>query len=421
MTTEYKSIEYYTSCFEYPVLDKIHGMPTFITLTKMKKQLQSNAQSITSDLGGGGHGHLGLVLTPEEYSTVSNDAYVAPVHPSVLAIPRNADAAEAVRRENAFQKRIKLFRETVDVQKALMRQIVAAIDREYLAELRDEKTNFISKSIPEILDYLFDNFADVTAEEVMKEEERIANTFWNVIDPPMKIFTQIDDFQLLAKAAEVPRTDQMLISQALTVIQKTGDFEKGISEWFAKPTDQKTWSNFKRHFTRAHKDLRKVRGKTIRNTPYHQANNMVEKLTSDFQTMKSDLMESMSYMGQQQDSQVYTSPTSTSSSQGIQSTITPSINAVTNEELLRLLQQLQQQLQPPNQNLPPQNPRRITRRVVSKYCWTHGACAHSGKDCNTPKEGHKKEATFENRMGGSNYFCKVAADNNATGQQNNNM
>ena len=32
------------------------------------------------------------------------------------------------------------------------------------------------------------------------------------------------------------------------------------------------------------------------------------------------------------------------------------------------------------------------------YCWTHG-------DCNNPIEGHKKEDTFQNMMGGSNKDC----------------
>ena len=35
------------------------------------------------------------------------------------------------------------------------------------------------------------------------------------------------------------------------------------------------------------------------------------------------------------------------------------------------------------------------------YCWPHEACAHSGKDCNNPKDGHKNEAIFQNKTGGS--------------------
>ena len=40
-----------------------------------------------------------------------------------------------------------------------------------------------------------------------------------------------------------------------------------------------------------------------------------------------------------------------------------------------------------------------------KYCHTHGACAHTGLQCNSPAEGHKAPATFANMMGGSTTGC----------------
>ena len=40
-----------------------------------------------------------------------------------------------------------------------------------------------------------------------------------------------------------------------------------------------------------------------------------------------------------------------------------------------------------------------------KYCWTHGACAHTSDECNKPNEGHKKDATFTDMKGGSTNRC----------------
>ena len=37
----------------------------------------------------------------------------------------------------------------------------------------------------------------------------------------------------------------------------------------------------------------------------------------------------------------------------------------------------------------------------SKYCWTHGLCHHHSKDCRTKADGHKDNATLDNRIGGS--------------------
>ncbi len=37
----------------------------------------------------------------------------------------------------------------------------------------------------------------------------------------------------------------------------------------------------------------------------------------------------------------------------------------------------------------------------SDYCWTHGKCFHSSKDCSKAKTGHKRDAKDKRRMGGS--------------------
>ena len=45
------------------------------------------------------------------------------------------------------------------------------------------------------------------------------------------------------------------------------------------------------------------------------------------------------------------------------------------------------------------------RRNMNNYCWTHGACSHTSKDCENPREGHQYDATFDNKMNGSRYYC----------------
>ena len=46
------------------------------------------------------------------------------------------------------------------------------------------------------------------------------------------------------------------------------------------------------------------------------------------------------------------------------------------------------------------------RKNISKYCWTHGACAHGSRECSNKKAGHKDGATFSNKLGGSTRFCE---------------
>ena len=49
------------------------------------------------------------------------------------------------------------------------------------------------------------------------------------------------------------------------------------------------------------------------------------------------------------------------------------------------------------------------------YCWSHGISTnlhHHSKTCKRPKEGHKEEATIQNKLGGSTDLCKNNRRNN---------
>jgi len=45
------------------------------------------------------------------------------------------------------------------------------------------------------------------------------------------------------------------------------------------------------------------------------------------------------------------------------------------------------------------------RNNTSKYCWTHGTCAHDSTECHNKKQGHVDTATFSNKCEGSTKFC----------------
>ena len=63
---------------------------------------------------------------------------------------------------------------------------------------------------------------------------------------------------------------------------------------------------------------------------------------------------------------------------------------------------------PTSDTYPSINPR--TQQPYKRYCWTHGCGNHWSDKCRNPKPGHKAEATFRNRMGGSNKGCLPQKD-----------
>ena len=53
------------------------------------------------------------------------------------------------------------------------------------------------------------------------------------------------------------------------------DFEKGLIDWHARPSVERTWINFQSHFESAHNTLRKVWGISIKNENFLQQVNHI--------------------------------------------------------------------------------------------------------------------------------------------------
>ena len=167
------NIDYVDTYFEIPTLTKIHGEPTYFQLKELKNELKPNITSVTTDLGGGGHGHLGLVLTPAEYLTVSATAYNRPPHPGTLTIAPGTAQHEATRLRNDHKEAIRLFREAVDVEKALIKQLVTAIEPKYLTSLQDATSNAITIPLHDVLTHLFTRYGGVNADALMDIEYKV--------------------------------------------------------------------------------------------------------------------------------------------------------------------------------------------------------------------------------------------------------
>ena len=73
--------------FEYKVLTKIIGEPTFDKLHEMFRQLKANMAAVPCTLGGGENGYLGMNVSSAQYNTVAPGApFVPPPMPGALVI-----------------------------------------------------------------------------------------------------------------------------------------------------------------------------------------------------------------------------------------------------------------------------------------------------------------------------------------------
>ncbi len=66
-----KSIDRIIAKFAIKNIPKIDGKPDYANLNEMIQALYANTATLSTTLGGGSHGHVGLIMKPTLYTTLT--------------------------------------------------------------------------------------------------------------------------------------------------------------------------------------------------------------------------------------------------------------------------------------------------------------------------------------------------------------
>lgn len=411
------TIDYASSYFKFKTPTPIRGEPTHKSLKRLKLELQANASSVETDLGGGNYGYLGLVLTDDEYASIPHtQPFVAPNYPPPLLIPATSTQIQAIELKEQHGEAKRLYLECKNVEKALLRHIQDAIEDKFIEPLVDPYTNLLTGDVPSILEYLNYNYGKVRSEEVTQKDNEVMTMSWQPTDPLVLLTRPIEQLQKLATTAGIPYTNSQILEKGLTLIRSTRDFEYALTQWEDKPQDDKTWANFKTHFHEAQLQLKKIRGPTMQQAGYQHANVLAQELSRQIQQQLAQRDEQLLSVIQSIPSLAETSSSSDSDDTPPSQIANSVITQNTQLEILKLLQDIRQDMIKGNQQQkrePRKGPFKKTpddqtqpkRRNTSYYCWTCGKSNHPSKKCKFKAPGHQDLATFENKMGGSKAYC----------------
>ena len=263
--------------------------------------------------------------------------------------------------------------------------------------LRNRQTNTIDGSIPVIIDYLFSTHDRVTPAMLHEEEKQVKDMFYDPAHPIDIIFNKVEDLSDFSTAARADFTEQQLINIAYVIISKTGKYQPYIREWTRFPHNQQTWANFKTHFRQAHQELKEAGDLTIRETQFQTANivqEVIDGVQAVLQTPEAsgdNNPEIVQHMANNMAQAQFLPQIMTQMPQLIQQ-MNAMQHQINNNSTIR-----QSSSSIPRQHRP--------RTNTSKYCWSHGACAHTSQQCRSKKSGHRDDATFRNKLGGSTAYC----------------
>jgi hypothetical protein len=263
----------------------------------------------------------------------------------------------------------------------------------------DRFTGAINGTIPEIIQYLYDSYGNLTAFSVESKRQALLAISYNHAEPLDVVFNAVSDYADMADAYGTPISDDQLMSLALMIIMKAAIYADTIENWNAEPI--KTWLSFQMFFTKAQRTYKKARPtETAASLGYSPA--PAAQANTVFSDPASSLKEAEAYIAELEAAAAAQAPAQAN-------IVAPAPATSPNDLLMEKLLAQMAELQAKVTNKSTRNNKNKEKDKSSPkerlYCWTHGSCAHKGTDCKNPKEDHKKEATFANMMNGSNKDC----------------
>jgi hypothetical protein len=225
---------------------KIHGQPTNQDLTILEKELIAILANIPTTLGGGNHGHAGILMDPARYLLTAGIPFINPANPGnyPAGIAANAAAGARARAEAQHKEEVKEYETFQGVIQATKDIIMEAVDHEYLLEIEDEILGFLNETPMSIMTHLRNrggtlDFADTKTLLAERDGE------WDASEVPQVYFNRVEKaIQGLTRAGINSDLNERR-DMALYYLKATGEFDAAVREWENKPAADKTWINIK--------------------------------------------------------------------------------------------------------------------------------------------------------------------------------
>ena len=393
------NINYRETYFLKPDLSPIIGKPTFESLYQLIVDLQANAQSVHSNLGGGANGHLGLIMTPTQYAIHSTTPYVRPTHPGTLTIPVGTTRLVAEEMERNHAESLRVFHEVRGVEQALIQQLVTAIDNNYLVAFKNRATGQFNGTLVQIIQHLRTTYGKISPAQLIAYEAEVTNMTYDPTTPVDLIFGKIDDLLMYGEFANCPFTATQAITKGYHILNNCGNiYNDYLRSWNRIQENQKTWNRFKMHFRQAYNELEATNALSISDLGFGAANLMdevVDRLSAELLLRAKHTPDNVP---------IQSTPVANATDRN---PLQELLNQ--NRELIRCLTEVNNKSQDrPRQSAPGPKQGQPIKPLpprYNQYCWTHGRCNHQGSACRTKAPGHKDEASMSDKMGGSTYAC----------------
>ena len=371
------------SAFPHRVLTRLHDpghRPTRQKLLLVQRELNANARTVESVHGE--HGHMFLTMPIEQYQPLHGDEpFVMPAKPTPDPVHGdNVTAARITENTRIHTNQWAQYRLMKATDRDLRNLLLTAADEDYWGPMCDPVHGFGTVTTLDLLTHMFATYGVLTEKEAHQAMSSL-DTPWE--GGPLETVIQ----RLLRVARElgpeaVSATFQR--DKLYNIVHASNLLPDACQRWRLLPPAEKTWPNAMAHFQRYATDRDNV--VTAGDAGFQTANLATQ--TTALRDLA--LQSALDAVTELRASLAATESAFQAHRLSTEAALQMSRNHSTSDRATRTTPRTRTQ-----QTLPE------TTTQTDLYCWSHGRCRHTSDGCRTPKEGHQREATFENLMGGS--------------------
>jgi hypothetical protein len=230
-----------------------NSQPTLISITKARREISQQLQTrVCADPHTHDHGHSYFVWNNRDW--LKKRQVTSPINP-----PTNPGAydgtthlkLEVHKAEQLAWRRYKL------AQAATKKMIMHAFKEYHFLELQDDNGDIVGYTAIELFDHLLDQYVqpEDVADQITEIHKILEQTYDPTEDPQVYYKAVQDARQTLASLNEII-DDSTLIRHGLNQFKEHLDLKVDIKTWKKLTRGEKTWKNFKSHFTKAINDNR---------------------------------------------------------------------------------------------------------------------------------------------------------------------
>jgi hypothetical protein len=206
-------------------ITKIDGQPMDEDLNLLTKELTNATGSVTTQNGGGEHGHVGMVVEEAKYITFSRNAerFLVPKNPGPY--PTSVDPDRIIRERQIAEHKAEVveYETYLGVENYLRSMIVKSPDNEWLAEVESKTMGFNHLSAKALMTHLSNVGGSLDHMDVMELISNIQKP-WDAIETPAAHFARGDKYERQLLKAGQAKKPNLRLAFALLTFQASGEF-----------------------------------------------------------------------------------------------------------------------------------------------------------------------------------------------------